>query len=197
MPDTTNITNITPPRVSLIDERTGAVSREWYRFFYNLFYATGGQNQGAVPVNRGGTGTTQIPTDGQLLIGNTAEEGYTVNLPTVGSGLGLTIGPGTLEFNNTGVLSIIAGDGITIDQSTGDVTISATKVSDQETQTATSGQTVFTLTTMTYEPGMNMLSVFIDGINQILGEAFTETNSTTVTFTSGLHVGAKVRFATA
>jgi hypothetical protein len=39
------LTNITPPRVSLIDPRTGLISREWYRFFLNLFELTGsGQN---------------------------------------------------------------------------------------------------------------------------------------------------------
>jgi hypothetical protein len=36
-----NATNITPPRVPLIDDRTGLVSREWYRFFLNLFTLTG------------------------------------------------------------------------------------------------------------------------------------------------------------
>ena len=42
----TNITNITPPRVPLTDQRTGLVSREWYRFFLNLFQLVGqGQNQ--------------------------------------------------------------------------------------------------------------------------------------------------------
>jgi len=35
-----NITNITPPRVALIDDRTGLISREWYRFFLNLFVKT-------------------------------------------------------------------------------------------------------------------------------------------------------------
>lgn len=41
-----NTTNITPPRVPLIDERTGLISREWYRFFLNLFTLTGsGTNQ--------------------------------------------------------------------------------------------------------------------------------------------------------
>lgn len=42
MPSPPNLTNITPPRVSLIDERTGLISREWYRFFLNLFNLTGG-----------------------------------------------------------------------------------------------------------------------------------------------------------
>jgi len=37
-----NLTNITPPRVPLTDERTGLISREWYRFFLNLFNLTGG-----------------------------------------------------------------------------------------------------------------------------------------------------------
>lgn len=37
-----DITNIPPPRVPLIDERSGLMSREWYRFFLNLFRLTGG-----------------------------------------------------------------------------------------------------------------------------------------------------------
>lgn len=36
-----NITTITPPRVPLVDPRTGMISREWYRFFLNLFTLTG------------------------------------------------------------------------------------------------------------------------------------------------------------
>jgi hypothetical protein len=35
-----NPTQITPPRVALIDDRTGAISREWYRFFLSLRSAT-------------------------------------------------------------------------------------------------------------------------------------------------------------
>ena len=42
---TVDLTNITPPRVPLTDSRTGLISREWYRFFLNLFQLTGsGQN---------------------------------------------------------------------------------------------------------------------------------------------------------
>jgi hypothetical protein len=36
-----NITSIPAPRVPFIDERTGLISREWYRFFLNLFVLTG------------------------------------------------------------------------------------------------------------------------------------------------------------
>jgi len=41
MASPTNITNITPPRVPFLDERTGIVSREWYRFLLNMFTITG------------------------------------------------------------------------------------------------------------------------------------------------------------
>lgn len=37
-----NITRIPAPRVPIIDERTGLISREWFRFFNNLFIITGG-----------------------------------------------------------------------------------------------------------------------------------------------------------
>jgi len=46
MPNPVNTTNITPPRVPMMDARTGLISREWYRFFLNLFQLTGsGTNQ--------------------------------------------------------------------------------------------------------------------------------------------------------
>jgi hypothetical protein len=69
----------------------------------------------------------------------------------------------------------------------------------QEIQTATAGQTVFTLTTTQYQPGTNSLTVFVDGVNQYgpgAQYAYVETDSTTVTFTNGLHVGAEVKFTT-
>lgn len=72
-------------------------------------------------------------------------------------------------------------------------------VNEQEIQTATAGQTVFTLTTTNYQPGTNSLSVFVDGVNQYgpgAQYAYLETNSTTVTFVNGLHVGALVKFTT-
>lgn len=46
MPNDPNITNIPSNRVEIIDPRTGMVSREWYRFFLNLFALAGnGGNQ--------------------------------------------------------------------------------------------------------------------------------------------------------
>lgn len=42
-----NPTQLTPPRVAFIDERTGAISREWYRFFLSLLTATEANQQQA------------------------------------------------------------------------------------------------------------------------------------------------------
>ena len=68
----------------------------------------------------------------------------------------------------------------------------------QQIITATAGQTVFNLS-ISYQPGTNSLSVFVDGVNQYgpgAQYAYTETDSDTVTFTNGLHVGAEVKFTT-
>ena len=72
-------------------------------------------------------------------------------------------------------------------------------VTEEEIQTATAGQTVFTLGTMQYQPGTNNLTVYVDGVNQYDGSSYSyvETSSTVVTFTAGLHVGALVKFTTA
>jgi hypothetical protein len=40
-----NPTQLTPPRVAFIDERSGAISREWYRFFLSLLTATEANQQ--------------------------------------------------------------------------------------------------------------------------------------------------------
>lgn len=41
MPSPLNVTNIPAPRTPLIDASTGLLTREWYRFFLNLFVLTG------------------------------------------------------------------------------------------------------------------------------------------------------------
>jgi hypothetical protein len=44
MPEQLNITNLPSSRVEFIDPRTGLMSREWYRFFLNIFTLVGGGN---------------------------------------------------------------------------------------------------------------------------------------------------------
>lgn len=67
----------------------------------------------------------------------------------------------------------------------------------EEVITATAGQTVFNLSTINYTPATNSLSVYVDGVNQYVGDSYLETDSDTVTFTTGLHAGAEVKFTTA
>ena len=120
-----NATQITPPRVPIIDERTGAVSREWYRWFYSLYNIVGG-GLGIVPVVSGGTGLDTIPTNGQLLIGNGT--GYTLNTLGFGAGISVTNGLGTITLANTGVLSFTGGTtGLTpATATTGAITLAGT-----------------------------------------------------------------------
>lgn len=66
-----------------------------------------------------------------------------------------------------------------------------------ETATATQGQTVFTLTTITYQPATSNLAVYVNGSKQVLTLNYIETSSTVVTFVDGLNVGDVVQFTTA
>ena len=127
MPDPINITQIPAPRVELIDPRTGLMSREWFRFFNNI-YSIVGANLGIVQIPNGGTGLGTYPTNGQLLIGDTAGQKYVLNTLAAGSGIGVTNGAGTIGIANTGVLSNVAGAGISVSSATGNVTVANTGV---------------------------------------------------------------------
>ena len=64
-----NITNIPAPRVSFIDERTGLISREWYRFLLNLFTRVGDTTVNLDDVMQG-----PEPYDQSGYFGQTAQE---------------------------------------------------------------------------------------------------------------------------
>ena len=127
MATTPNITQITAPRVALLDTKTGLMSREWYRFFYNLYVITGA-GEGITPVTSGGTGLGTIPSNGQLLIGNGT--GYTLRTLTAGTGITVTNGAGTIVLANAGVLSWSGGtSGLTpATATTGVVTLAGTLI---------------------------------------------------------------------
>jgi len=103
---TPNTSQIPAPRVPLIDERTGLVSQQWFRWFNNI-YALTGSGLGITPVANGGTGTGNIPTNGQLLIGNGT--GYSLSTLTAGGGVTITNTAGHIEITSSGLSSFSAG----------------------------------------------------------------------------------------
>jgi hypothetical protein len=68
--------------------------------------------------------------------------------------------------------------------------------SQTQTFTATANQTLFSLTTITYTPGNNTLSVFVNGSKQLVTLNYTETSATSITFVTGLNLGDVVDITT-
>ncbi len=65
MPSPIDITRIPSPRASLIDQRTGEISREWYRFLLNLFQLAGG---GVNPTSLEDIQKAPLPQDNSLIV---------------------------------------------------------------------------------------------------------------------------------
>lgn len=63
-----------------------------------------------------------------------------------------------------------------------------------EVQTATAGQSLFTLGTVTYEPNTNNLEVVVNGLELISGTDYTESSASSVTLAVALEVGDEVLF---
>jgi hypothetical protein len=97
-----NTTQIPAPRVSLLDTQTGTISREWFRFLNNI-YTIVGEGTGVIGPTNGGTGSSVIPTDGQIPIGDGI--GYIPSTLTAGTGVAITNGPGSVavKITDTGV----------------------------------------------------------------------------------------------
>jgi hypothetical protein len=112
MPSQNNITNIPSNRVDFIDQRTGLMSREWYRFFLNLFNLTGAGNnptslddlQIGPPVG-GGETTFGTVTSVQVSGGTT---GLTTSGGPITSAGTITLA-GTLDVDNGGTGATTAG----------------------------------------------------------------------------------------
>jgi hypothetical protein len=115
MPDPVNITQIPAPRVELIDPRTGLMSREWFRFFNNV-YTIVGSDLGIIQIPNGGTGLSSYPSNGQLLIGDTANKRYVLNTLTAGAGVTITNGAGNITITGTGgtvtSVSVVSANGL-------------------------------------------------------------------------------------
>ena len=129
MPDQLNITNLPSARVEFIDPRTGLMSREWYRFFLNLFNLTGGGNNQTslddlqlapppIPSTGGGSGTVTFvdvsggttgltTTGGPVTTSGTITLGGILNVANGGTGSSTAAGaPFALKGANTDITSI-------------------------------------------------------------------------------------------
>ena len=63
-----------------------------------------------------------------------------------------------------------------------------------ENQTATAGQTLFTLTTGAYTPGNNSLVVYMNGLKLRKGTDYIETSTISITLVSGANIGDEIDF---
>ena len=147
-----NVTNIPSNRVEIIDPRTGLVSREWYRFFLNIFNLAGsGGNQtslddlqiGPPPqpttTSGGGSGTvtsvdvsggtTGLTTSGgPVTTSGTITIAGTLAVANGGTGLTTTPANGALDIGNgTGFTrtTLTAGTGVAITNASGAITIAS------------------------------------------------------------------------
>lgn len=89
-----------------------------------------------------------------------------------------------------------AGDAVLVNIKAVDALDTLSTVARVERKIATASQTLFTLTTLTYNIGANNLTVYVNGLRMVAGVDYTETSSSSVTFTSGLTLNDEVVFVT-
>jgi hypothetical protein len=110
MPNTTpNITKIPSARVALLEENTNLISREWFRFFNNLYVVSGGATLGIAQIPNVGTGADNA-TQARINLGAGTGNGSVTSVSGDGSVNGITLignvtvsGALTLSGDLTGV----------------------------------------------------------------------------------------------
>lgn len=135
------LTKIPAPRVALVDQRTGLISREWFRFFNNIYVITGGNTQGVTQIENGGTGASTAARARQNLGAGTVSRvigtGFASGLSLVGD----VTTEGTISIQGTVIVDAgnITG---TIDintQTTGNLPIDTRTSGNLPIDTRTSG----------------------------------------------------------
>ena len=113
MPNPQNITKIPSARVALIDPDTGLISREWFRFFNNIFVISGGSTLGVAQIENGGTGADNA-AQALANLGAGTGNGTVVSVSGVGTVNGISL-TGTVTTDGV----IILGGALTgVDLST-------------------------------------------------------------------------------
>lgn len=104
MPEQLNITNLPSSRVEFIDPRTGLMSREWYRFFLNIFTLVGGGN------NQTSLDDLQLVPP---FVPSTSGSGTVTSVDVSGGTTGLTTSGGPITSSGTitlgGILNVANG----------------------------------------------------------------------------------------
>jgi len=131
MADPQNITKIPAPRVPLVDDRTGLISREWFRFFNNIYVITGGTTQGITQVENGGTGASTAARARQNLGAGTVSRvigtGFASGLSLVG------------DITTTGTISLQGNVIVNLADATGSIDINTQTTGNLPIDTRTSG----------------------------------------------------------
>jgi hypothetical protein len=132
-----NITKIPAPRVPLLNEDTGLISREWFRFFNNLYVITGGETQGIAQIVNGGTGADNA-AQARANLGAGSGDGTVVSVGGAGNVNGITL---TGTVTTSGNL-ILGGALSSIDlntQTTGDLDLGTRTNGTLDLNTRTTG----------------------------------------------------------
>jgi hypothetical protein len=104
MPNTTpNITKIPSARVALLDTQTGLISREWFRFFNNIYTVSGGATLGIAQIANGGTGADNA-AQARANLGAGTGNGTVTRVLATGSTSGLSLA-GDITTSGTIILS--------------------------------------------------------------------------------------------
>jgi hypothetical protein len=109
-----NVTNIPAARVPFVDSETGLMTREWYRFFYNIFLLSGGgTNQTTLEDLQVGPPASSIILDVTNATANAGPD-YQYQIQTFMTdiqslALQPTIQIGTLAYQNNNNVSITGG----------------------------------------------------------------------------------------
>ena len=91
MPDINpNITKIPSARVALLDTQTGLISREWFRFFNNIYVVSGGSTLGVAQIANGGTGADNA-TQARINLGVGTGNGSVTSVTGIGNVNGITL----------------------------------------------------------------------------------------------------------